>query len=607
MKRKLKKISSLLFLCLMAWGGQAHAAPTLTTNPANGGTLEFGNVGVGGSSTLQVSVSNSGTGNVTGITADLTTGTVFQIASNNCATQQAGDPPCIVEVTFSPIAAGLIADTLTIGSNNGGSSTITVQGTGVDAVAGEIDPTDHDFGLVGVGLTSSDQIFTVTSTGNLNLEITSVDLSDPVNFSILLGGDQCTGQILAQSEECEITVVCNPTMAGMINGTLTVNGSGLGAPLVADLTCEGENVPLISVDPTDVDFGAVEEGTTSAAQTVTVTNDGTDALTLGILSLNSGANFSIVNNNCDNSVLDPAETCTVGVEFSPNATGPFNDELNVPSDAANESNVSIALTGTGISATEPVIQINPAGPIDFGNVGVGNSSSAVNVQITNVGGSSSTLNIGALGLTNSANFSIANNNCSSANLDKNESCNVGLVFNPQAEGAINGALNVPSDAVSGPDSVALTGTGISPANPVLTVEPTSVNFGNVVLNTKATQTVTVKNTGDQPLVIGDAALSGSTAFSFEQDNCSGETLLANEECTIILAVLFNQLGAVAGELEIPSNDPLGSALVALAATIVKKSGGGCALSAAAVPLSQASSYLLGVLVVGGFAFLRRRS
>ncbi|NTV94765.1 MAG: DUF11 domain-containing protein [Thiobacillus sp.] len=66
--------------------------------------------------------------------------------------------------------------------------------------------------------------------------------------------------------------------------------------------------------------------------------------------------------------------------------------------------------------------------------------------------------------------------------------------------------------------------------------PNPVAFGNIATNTTATRTVTVTNTGTQPLVIASATVSGPR-FGKGTDSCSGQTLPVNGTCTV--NVTFN--------------------------------------------------------------------
>src|SRR5258708_35823970 len=73
-------------------------------------------------------------------------------------------------------------------------------------------------------------------------------------------------------------------------------------------------------------------------------------------------------------------------------------------------------------------------------------------------------------------------------------------------GTRTGAITITDDASGSPQTVGLTGTGIAP---VASVSPTTVNFGNQLLNTtSAAQAVTLSNTGTSPLNISSIVAGG---------------------------------------------------------------------------------------------------
>jgi Cep192 domain 4 len=123
--------------------------------------------------------------------------------------------------------------------------------------------------------------------------------------------------------------------------------------------CYGDNVsltgtPISGGTGPEIDvagsgsFGNVATGS-SVTNTITVSNNGDAALLLGALN-GLAAPFSVVNDNCSNQSLAPSTNCTADIRFAPTATGSFADTLNIPSNDADESNYTIATSGTGISA-----------------------------------------------------------------------------------------------------------------------------------------------------------------------------------------------------------------------------------------------------------------
>jgi hypothetical protein len=102
------------------------------------------------------------------------------------------------------------------------------------------------------------------------------------------------------------------------------------------------NDPVIGLFPGALTFKSQTVGTTSPAQTVTVSNPG--ATPLKITSITSSGDFAETN-NCPKT-LDTGAYCTVDVTFSPTATGTRTGTLSIK-DKALSSVQKIALTGTG--------------------------------------------------------------------------------------------------------------------------------------------------------------------------------------------------------------------------------------------------------------------
>jgi len=124
------------------------------------------------------------------------------------------------------------------------------------------------------------------------------------------------------------------------SGSPAVSLSGTGIAPVAALT------PSLTFDPQVV-------GTTSAAQTLTLSNNG-DA-TLDISSITAGSDFSQTN-SCPNAVA-PGASCTIQVSFTPSASGVRNGRVAVLDDDPAGGTQTSALIGTGVDFS---VSVSPA-------------------------------------------------------------------------------------------------------------------------------------------------------------------------------------------------------------------------------------------------------
>jgi hypothetical protein len=207
-----------------------------------------------------------------------------------------------------------------------------------------------------------------------------------------------------------------------------------------------------SVSPRSVNFGIQQLSTTSAAQTVTVSNSGTASLTITTIAI-AGANSSDFNqnNNCPISpnTLAAGASCQLSVTFSPTASGPRKSAINISINSAGSQ--VIFLTGVGTA-----VQLSPTS-LSFPSQNVGTSGTPQTVTLSNLG--SSPMNIWQMALrgTNAADFS-KSSTCG-ATLAAGNNCGITVTFTPSAAGTRSASLLISDDGGGSPQSVSLSGSG----------------------------------------------------------------------------------------------------------------------------------------------------
>lgn len=91
------------------------------------------------------------------------------------------------------------------------------------------------------------------------------------------------------------------------------------------------------------------------------------------------------------------------------------------------------------------------------------------------------------------------------------------------------------------------------AAPVVTLTPTSLNFGNQAVGTKsAPQVITVNNTGTSTLVLTGINIAGA-AGNYAQSNTCAATLNANASCTISITFSPQSVGTLTATLKLNDN------------------------------------------------------
>lgn len=102
-------------------------------------------------------------------------------------------------------------------------------------------------------------------------------------------------------------------------------------------------------------FGSVNIGLTSAEQTVTFGNTGATNLVMGTIAIagTNPADFAVRSDGCSGRTLVPADSCAVGVVFTPSALNARKATLSVPSSDQTRGTVIMPLEGNGIDTLPP--------------------------------------------------------------------------------------------------------------------------------------------------------------------------------------------------------------------------------------------------------------
>ncbi len=337
----------------LAGVGAAVPVPDIAVAPTS---LAFGTVEVGDVSAAQiVTIDNTGDADlvVSGITVPDANYAVAPGGAEPCASLTPtliSFSRCTVEVTFEPDALGALNRNLTIASNDPDTPSVTVAltGTGVPVPVPDIDvaPTSLPFGTVTVGTTAPAQTVGIANAGDADLVVSAMTLSNTKDYAVAPGGPGPCASLtptLPPMAVCTVSVTFTPTEVATLNATLAIASNDPDeASVSVALVGTGSAVPVpnITVAPTSHDFGAVDEGTTSAPVTITIGNAGTADLAVSDFTLSDATNFAVDTaggaNPCGAPplVLAPAESCTVVATVTPTvpSTTQISADLDIGSD-----------------------------------------------------------------------------------------------------------------------------------------------------------------------------------------------------------------------------------------------------------------------------------
>jgi FG-GAP-like repeat/Abnormal spindle-like microcephaly-assoc'd, ASPM-SPD-2-Hydin/FG-GAP repeat len=220
----------------------------------------------------------------------------------------------------------------------------------------------------------------------------------------------------------------------------------------------------VTLAPTSLAFNPQMVGTTSAAQTVTLTNNSSAALTItGITLSGMNADDFAQTDTCPAS-LTAGANCAISVTFTPTGAGARSGAISIADNAAG-SPQTVPLAGTGATTTAPAVTLAPAS-LTFASQAAGTTSAAQSVTLTNSGSAALTITGITLSGTNADDF--AQTNTCPASLAAGANCTISITFTPGAAGARTAAINIADNAAGSPQTVPLTGTGTGTlgANPV---------------------------------------------------------------------------------------------------------------------------------------------
>lgn len=154
-----------------------------------------------------------------------------------------------------------------------------------------------------------------------------------------------------------------------------------------------------------------------------------------------------------------------------------------------------------------------------------------------------------------------------------QTATLAVQFDPAAAGATSGTLILSSSSATGTSTVvSLSGTGVGAGSAsTLSVNSATIGFGNVNLNSPATQALILTSSGTDAVTVNSAAVSGA---GFSVTGASFPLTLAPNQ-TAVLEVQFDPTAASAasGALVLTSNSSTGaSTTIGLTGTGVSSGG-----------------------------------
>ncbi len=250
----------------------------------------------------------------------------------------------------------------------------------------------------------------------------------------------------------------------------------------------------LTFNPRSLRFGEIAVGST-ATLTTAVTNNGSTAITISTMNVSPSA-YTVSQLSLP-LTLNPGQSATFNVSFSPAANGIVNGNLSFNGGSSN-----LNLFGGGTSAQS--LLANPPS-LAFGNVPSGGSTTT-NVVITN--SSTGTITVYQQSITSE----FATSGLSlPLTLTAGQSYTFGITFAPTSVTSVIGAFKGMDGNGRAIVGVPLSGTGTTAGQ--LTVAPPSINFGNVNVGSTGSQTGTLTASGASVTVSAITSNNGEFGFT----------------------------------------------------------------------------------------------
>ena len=519
------------------------------------GSLDFGNVVVGGNKTLTVTVINNTSSGVTLVSAAVSKAE-FSLTSPSMPATIAAGQSLPLSISFTPSSTGSASAKITIETDSPTPEIVLpLSANGVPAGQLSANPLTITFGNVKVG-DSATQTETFTNSGGSDLTISQATVSG--------AGFQITGLTLpltlTPGQSTNFSVVFTPKTSGSASGTITATGSAslssfavhllrtgfnrgkthtndTTETVTVDMSGMGTAPGLLAVAPTSLSFGNVQVGT-SQSQAATLTNSGGTSVTIS-QATTTGAGFSLSGLSLP-LTLAAGQSTNFNVTFAPQSTGSVTGNIAILSDASNPT-LNLPLSGTGVAAGS--LTANPSS-LSFGNVQIG-SNSTLSETVTNSGGSSVTI---SQATATGAGFSVSGLSLP-LTLTAGQSKTFSVVFAPSSAGSVSGNLAIISNGSNPTLNIPLSGTGVTAG--ALGANPSSLSFGSVQIGNNSTLSETLTNTGGSSVTITQATTTGA---GFSTSGLSLPlTLTAGQSKTFSVAFAPSSAGSVSGNLAIISN------------------------------------------------------
>jgi fibronectin type 3 domain-containing protein len=317
----------------------------------------------------------------------------------------------------------------------------------------------------------------IAATENLS---SNVIQNSPYSAYMFLGPNSTTGVSVSNDTLTNIGTFVVHTQGGGSASIANTSATGVGAGGFLNLGCSNAFALTATADTgwsampascnqpatnplwvyPDVQTFQTTQGA-AVTQKVVIYNASYQATTLGAITASPGFSVSTDSTNPCGATLAAAQNggssepgfCFVDVTFAASAAGLTTGTLTIPSNAPGGTSTVLLVGSTGGNTVVQLPTVSPSS-LTFGNVPVGNTSTAQTVTLSNPAGAA------PLSVSISVSAGYAETNTCGTSLLASSSCTISVTFTPTSATTNTGSLTI-ANSGSGPITVAVTGNGTS--------------------------------------------------------------------------------------------------------------------------------------------------
>jgi hypothetical protein len=372
----------------------------------------------------------------------------FSPEGSNCGTLQPGDH-CSAWISFKPNGVGVKKTALHV-TFAAGRPEQSFEVSGTSALPHfSFQPGSHDFGLQPIRTEARQATFQIENDGAAAAQVGQLNFTGDSN-GFWFGNSDCWGRWMAPGETCSLEVYFGPNDVGSYATQLQLSSGSEN--FTADVTGEGGR-PIVEAAPNPADFGAATVGSTSAIQTIVISNSGNvpTSFFIGIIAGGDAGSFQLLDESCTGIELMPSSSCVAHIRFRPQAAGAKAAHLAFFGNT--EGGAMVGLQGEGIA---PAVTLVPSA-FDFGTQAAGSKSAGHAFAVGNEG--AAPLELGGVSIVGADldQFALAGDECTGETLAPGAECLLRVRFAPDSEGVKAAKLRVGS--TGGAFAAALTGLG----------------------------------------------------------------------------------------------------------------------------------------------------